>query len=79
VALNDTLSRMQASMLGLVPGKPFSMDNYYSLQHDSVCAANALPTLGITPTPIAAVVPAYLAGRNARGRYQGLRRHSRRI
>ena len=75
--LNDTFSRLQASMLGLVPGKPFTMDNYYSLQHDSVCSENALPTLGITPTPIAAVVPAYLAGRNARGRYHGLRRHSR--
>jgi NADH dehydrogenase len=76
--LNDTLSRMQARMLGLLPGKPFTMDNYYSLQHDSVCSNNALPTLGINPAPIAAVVPAYLAGCNARGRYQGLRRHSRR-
>jgi NADH dehydrogenase len=78
VALNDSLSRMQAVMLGMLPGKPFTMDNYHALQHDSVCAENALPTLGITPTPVAAVVPAYLAGRNARGRYQGLRRHSRR-
>lgn len=78
VALNDSLSRMQARVLGLLPGRPFTMDNYYSLQHDSVCAENALPTLGITPTPVAAMVPAYLAGRNARGRYQGLRRHSRR-
>ncbi|MDX2456131.1 MAG: complex I NDUFA9 subunit family protein, partial [Gammaproteobacteria bacterium] len=76
--LNDSLSRLQASVLGLLPGKPFSMDNYYSLQHDSVCANNALPTLGIAPTPMAAVVPAYLAGRNARGHYPGFRRHSRR-
>ena len=76
--LNDALSRLQARLLGLVPGKPFSMDNYYSLQHDSVCTDNALPTLGITPTPIAAVVPAYLAGRNARGHYPRFRRHSRR-
>jgi NADH dehydrogenase len=76
--LNDTLSRMQASVLGLLPGKPFTMDNYYSLQHDSVCTDNALPTLGITPTTIAAVVPGYLAGRNARGHYAGFRRQSRR-
>ena len=78
VGLNGSLSRLQAKALGLVPGKPFSMDNYYSLQHDSVCADNALPTLGITPTPIAAVVPAYLAGRHARGHYSGFRRYSRR-
>jgi uncharacterized protein YbjT (DUF2867 family) len=76
--LNDTLSRLQATMLGWMPGKPFSMDNYYSLQHDSICADNALLTLGINPTPIAAVVPAYLAGRNARGQYQAFRRQSRR-
>lgn len=78
VKLNDTLSRMQASVLGLLPGKPFTMDNYYSLQHDSVCTDNALPTLGITPATIAAVVPGYLAGRNARGHYPGFRRQSRR-
>jgi NADH dehydrogenase len=76
--LNGSLSRLQARVLGLVPGKPFSMDNYYSLQHDSVCADNALPSLGIVPTPIAAVVPAYLAGKHARGHYPGFRRHSRR-
>ena len=76
--LNGSLSRLQATVLGLLPGKPFSMDNYYSLQHESVCTDNALPTLGITPASIAAVVPAYLAGRNARGHYQALRQQSRR-
>ena len=76
--LNDRLSRLQARVLGIMPGKPFSLDNYYSLQKDSICTENALPTLGITPTPIAAVVPAYLAGRNARGHYDGFRRQSRR-
>ncbi|NOR40923.1 MAG: NAD-dependent epimerase/dehydratase family protein [Gammaproteobacteria bacterium] len=76
--LGNGLSRLQARILGLMPGKPFTMDNYYSLQHDSVCTDNALPTLGITPTPIAAVVPGYLAQRNARGHYQQFRRHSRR-
>lgn len=76
--LNDSLSRLQARVLGLLPGKPFSMDNYYSLQHDSICTDNALPTLGISPASIAAVVPAYLAGRNARGYYQAFRQQSRR-
>ena len=76
--LSDRLSRLQARMLGFMPGKPFSLDNYYSLQKDSICTTNALPTLGITPTPIAAVVPGYLAGRNPRGRYSGFRRQSRR-
>ena len=78
VGLGDALSRLQARALGLVPGKPFSMDNYHSLQRDSVCSSNALPTLGIKPAPITAVVPGYLAGRNSRGRYQSLRRQARR-
>ena len=76
--LGDGLSRLQARMLGFMPGKPFSMDNYYSLQQDSVCSENALPTLGITPTPIAAVVPGYLANRTTRGHYDRFRRESRR-
>lgn len=78
IGLGDGLSRLQARVLGLVPGKPFSIDNYYSLQKDSVSSNNALPSLGITPTPIAAVVPAYLAGQNAHGQYHRFRRLSRR-
>lgn len=76
--LGDGLSRMQARLLGILPGKPFTLDNYYSLQHDSICTDNALPSLGITPAPVAAVVPGYLAGRNARGHYPGFRCRSRR-
>ncbi len=78
IGLGDGLSRLQATMLGLVPGKPFTLDNYHSLQKASICVNNALPELGITPTPIDAVAPAYLAGRNSRGRYPGLRRQARR-
>lgn len=78
MGLGDSMSRMQARILGVMPGKPFTMDNYHSLQKDSVCINNALPSLGIKPTPITSVVPGYLAGKNARGRYQEFRRHSRR-
>ncbi|MCP4994686.1 MAG: complex I NDUFA9 subunit family protein, partial [Gammaproteobacteria bacterium] len=35
--LNDPLSRLQATILGLMPGKPFTLDNYHSMQLDSVC------------------------------------------
>ena len=78
IGLGDALSRLQARALGMVPGKPFSMDNYHSLQKASTCSNNALPTLGIKPAPVTAVVPGYLAGRNSRGRYQSLRRQARR-
>ena len=76
IGLGDGLSRLQAMALGLVPGKPFTLDNYYSLQKHSICVNNALPELGIQPAPIAAVVPAYLAGKNTRSRYPELRRRA---
>jgi len=77
-ALSDAMSRMQARVLEYVPGKPFSRDNYWSLQKESVCTQNYLTTLGITPTAIAAVVPGYLAQRSARADYQRFRGRARR-
>lgn len=76
--LGDALSRFQARMLEFVPGKPFSRDNYWSLQKDSVCAQNGLAAFGITPTSIEAIVPGYLGQRSARGGYQRLRSMARR-
>lgn len=39
IELNDGLSKLQAMSLQFVPGKPFTMDNYKSLQVDSVCTS----------------------------------------
>lgn len=72
--LPDGVSRLQARLLELVPGKPFTRDNYLSLQQDSVCSDNGLIELGIRPTPMAAEVPGFLQQRNARGRFNELRR-----
>ncbi len=39
------LFQIQARILGYVPGKPLTLDNYYSLQRDSVCPdAKPCPT-----------------------------------
>jgi uncharacterized protein YbjT (DUF2867 family) len=78
IGLGDALSRWQARLFGLLPGRPFTLDNYFSLQHDSLCTDNALPALGITPTSVGTVVPAYLSGRNLHGRFQTFRRAARR-
>jgi len=78
LGLGDGLSRLQARILGHLPGRSFTLDNYYALQHNSTCDHNALPGLGITPTPVAAVVPGYLAGKNGRARYNRYRRQARR-
>lgn len=60
IPLNDTLARLQGKVFQLLPGKPFSMDNYLSLQVDSVCNRDGLGELGIQATDVDAVVPAYL-------------------
>ena len=60
IALGDSLSRLQAVLLGFVPGKPFSLDNYRSLQLDSICDGNFPSIFDITPSRIEDVAPLYL-------------------
>lgn len=64
VGLPDSLARLQAALLDFVPGKPFSTDNYRSLQLPSVSDDNGLLALGIEPTPLEAIAPRYLAPRH---------------
>ena len=69
VPLPNAIAKLQASLMEFVPGKPFSRDNFGSLQTPSVCGEDGLGQLGIEATPLDAVVPRYLAGhgeRNAR-------------
>lgn len=60
IPLGNRLSRLQAEILEWVPGKPFSRDNYLSLQTDSVCSGPFPPLFGIEPTPLENVAPSYL-------------------
>lgn len=62
IGLPDAVSRLQGMVMDFVPGKPFSSDNYRSLQVDNVSRQNALPELGIAPVSIQSVVPDYLNG-----------------
>jgi hypothetical protein len=61
IPLPDALARMQGMVMGLLPGKPFSLDNFRSLTLDSVCRENACAALGIAPRPMLAELPLYLA------------------
>lgn len=49
VNLPDPLARVQASVLEMLPGKKFTMDNYLSLQVDSISTQNGCNLLGINP------------------------------
>jgi uncharacterized protein YbjT (DUF2867 family) len=61
VPLPDFIARLQGVVMGLLPGKPFSLDNFRSLTVDSVCRQDGCAALGIDPLPMLAVLPQYLA------------------
>ncbi len=60
VGLPDGLSYLQAAMLEFAPGKPFSLDNYRSLQIDSVCEKGFPEVFDITTTSLEEIAPGYL-------------------
>jgi uncharacterized protein YbjT (DUF2867 family) len=60
VALPDALARMQGLVMGLLPGTPFSLDNFRSLTIDCVCREDGCAQLGIRPAHMLAVLPTYL-------------------
>lgn len=60
--LPDFISAMQGAVMGLLPGKPFSTDNYRSLTIDSVCTQNGCAELGIRPARMEAIIQTWLSG-----------------
>jgi NADH dehydrogenase len=78
IGLNDTLSYLQALALEFAPGKPFSLDNYKSLQVDSVCPQGFPAVFGVTPASLEEVVPRYLQPRARSVFYSALRAGTRR-
>ncbi len=74
LALPDVLGRLQGALLGLVPGKPFSLDNFRSLTVDSVCAENGCARLGLTPRHMMAVLPFYLGPYTAAAEFDAHRK-----
>ena len=74
-ALPDWLARMEAGIMEWMPGKPFTMDNYRSLQTDSVCPRSA----GLCPTALEAIAPKYLGLQDREGLNQKYRSLARRV
>lgn len=65
--LPAVLGRLQGMVAELIPGKPFSRDNFNSLGVDSVGSRNGFADLGITPRRFDAMLPVLL-GSHARMR-----------
>jgi NADH dehydrogenase len=74
IGLSDGLSRMQGRLMDFVPGKPFSSDNYLSLQTDNTSAENSLLQYGIKPRSVESLVPGYLGVSFRQQRLDGCRR-----
>jgi len=60
--LSDEMSSMQAIMLGLMPVKMLTHDNYLTLKTDAVCSCPFPEVFGIRPAALEAEAPLYLAG-----------------
>jgi NADH dehydrogenase len=62
VGIPMALARLQARVMERLPGKPLTRDQLLLLSRDNVVASGmpGLAELGIVPTPVELVVPAYL-------------------
>jgi uncharacterized protein YbjT (DUF2867 family) len=74
VALPDAAGWLQGLIMGLLPGKPFSLDNFRSLTLDCVCREDGLARLGLRPQGMLAVLPTYLGGQDPQEQLGALRR-----
>ncbi|MBX2885669.1 MAG: complex I NDUFA9 subunit family protein [Granulosicoccus sp.] len=74
IGLPDFAARLQARIMEFVPGKPFTRDNYLSLQTPSICQEGCQRQ----STSLDAVVPRYLGSADWAGRLQKRRTAARR-
>ena len=56
IALPDNIAKLQGRLCDFVPGRPFSFDNYLSLQMDSVCSESDI----LCKTPMEDIAPSYI-------------------
>lgn len=59
--LSDGISSLQATLLGLMPVKMLTRDNYLTLKTDAVCGCPFPEVFGIRPAALETIAPQYLA------------------
>ncbi|GAB3780045.1 complex I NDUFA9 subunit family protein [Dyella agri] len=74
IPLPDSLGRLQAQVAGLLPGKPFTLDNFRSLRTDSVGKIDGYAALGIVPQAFTPWLPRLLEGSPRQRRLDTARR-----
>jgi len=78
IGLNDKLSQLQARFMEFVPTKPFSMDNYLSLQTDSICNRDDFAFFNIQPASLEVIMPSHFEPKHQRSKYVDFRFTARR-
>ena len=76
VPLGPSLANLQARVMEWMPGPLLTRDNLASMQHDSVCDGPFPAEFDITPTPLEAIAPEYLAPVALHSRFDTFRAHS---
>lgn len=77
IGLPDFASRLQAKIMGVLPGQPFTRDNYDSMQVDAVCKGPFPAVFGFEPEHAEAVVPYYLGQTDQQDFFDAVRREAR--
>ncbi|MGA7298093.1 MAG: complex I NDUFA9 subunit family protein [Rhodanobacteraceae bacterium] len=75
IGMPDGLGKLQASVAGLMPGKPFTRDNFLSLRTDSVGTRDSLRELGIEPHSLSVMLPQMVSHQSRAQRYDRMRSH----
>ena len=78
IPLGNGMSALMGRIMGMMPLKPFSYDNYLSLQTPAVCSAAFPSQFGVTPQTVENIVPKYIGRADMRGRYDNIRRKAAR-
>jgi uncharacterized protein YbjT (DUF2867 family) len=79
LGLSQGLSKLQAIVFSLMPGKPFTFDNYLSLQQDAVCKGPFPTVFGFAPTALESIAPTYLGDRHKQRRVSGYHKSAKRL
>ena len=73
VPLRGALATLQAFVLEHLPGRLMSRDDLKSMSRDNVCGCPFPAVLGIEPSSLEALAPAWLAPESRRDRYDAMR------
>ncbi len=76
--LGNGISALMARVMGLLPFKPFSYDNYLSLQTASVCVAPFPAHFKLQPTRIEPIISKQIGNESMSGRYDAIRQEAAR-